>query len=263
MKARCNDIDIHYTVEGDGPWLTMSHSLACDLSMWDEQAKALSKHFKVLRYDTRGHGQTSAPAGPYSLETLAQDAHALMQHLGIRQTHWVGLSLGGMIGQTFTLAHPDMISSLVLADTTSRGIPNAAAMWSERAQTARSQGMQSLLQPTLARWFTPASHQQGLPAIERISQVIVRTPTEGYAGCCEAISQLNLTDRLSAITCPTLVMVGADDQGTPPEMSRIIHEHITGSELLVIPDAAHLANVEQPQAFTQGLMAFLMKVKAS
>ena len=263
MKARCGDIDIHYTIEGDGPWLTMSHSLACDLSMWDVQAKALAKHFKVLRYDTRGHGQSSAPQGPYSLDTLAQDAYALLQHLGIQKTHWVGLSLGGMIGQAFTLAHPETISSLVLADTTSRGVPNAAAMWADRAKAARTQGMQSLLQPTLARWFTPASHESGLPAIQQIAQVILGTPPEGYAGCCEAIAGLDFTERLAAIHCPTLVMVGDQDQGTPPDMSRIIHQHIPGSELLLIANAAHLANVEQPEAFTQGLLNFLLKARGN
>lgn len=261
MQARCGDVDIHYTIKGEGPWITMSHSLACDLSMWDAQAKALSRHFKVLRFDTRGHGQSAVPKGPYSLDALAQDAYLLMQHLGILRSHWVGLSLGGMIGQAFTLAHPDMIQSLVLADTTSRGMPAAAAMWAERARTARSQGMTALLEPTLARWFTAPSRERGLPAIQDIAHVITSTPAEGYAGCCEAIASLDFTDRLSAITCPTLVMVGAEDQGTPPEMSRVIHQQIQGSELLLIPEAAHLANVEQPELFTQGLLDFLLKVK--
>lgn len=261
MKARCGDIDLHYTVEGDGPWITLSHSLACDSSMWDDQMPWLTRHFKVLRFDTRGHGQSSAPQGPYTLDALADDAYHLMQHLGIQHTHWLGLSLGGMIGQTFALKYPQLIQSLGLAATTSRGLPAAAAMWADRARIARTQGMQALLEPTLARWYTAPSREAKLPVIERIAKTILGTPAEGYAGCCEAIAGLDLTDRLSAITCPTLVVVGTEDQGTPPEMSRIIHEHIAGSQLHLIPQAAHLVNTEQPTAFNQVMQDFLLRVK--
>ena len=261
MKARCGDIDLHYTVEGDGPWITLSHSLACDSSMWDDQMPWLTRHFKVLRFDTRGHGQSSAPQGPYTLDALADDAYHLMQHLGIQHTHWLGLSLGGMIGQTFALKYPQLIQSLGLAATTSRGLPAAAAMWADRARIARTQGMQVLLEPTLARWYTAPSREAKLPVIERIAKTILGTPAEGYAGCCEAIAGLDLTDRLSAITCPTLVVVGTEDQGTPPEMSRIIHEHIAGSQLHLIPQAAHLVNTEQPTAFNQVMQDFLLRVK--
>ena len=261
MKARCGEIDLHYTVEGDGPWLTLSHSLACDSSMWDDQMAWLTQHFKVLRFDTRGHGQSSAPNGPYTLEALADDAYHLMQHLGIQQTHWLGLSLGGMIGQTFTLKYPQLIKSLSLAATTSRGLPAAPAMWADRARIARSQGMAPLLEPTLARWYTAPSREAKLPVIDRIAKTILSTPPEGYAACCEAISGLDMTDRLGNIQCPTLVVVGTEDQGTPPEMSRIIHEHIAGSVLHLIPQAAHLVNTEQVTAFDQVLKDFLLRVK--
>lgn len=261
MKARCGDIELNYTIQGEGPWMTLSHSLACDHSMWNDQLEVLSRHFKVLCFDTRGHGASSAPNGPYTLESLADDAFHLMQHLGIQQTHWLGLSLGGMIGQTFTLKYPGMVSSLTLAATTSRGLPAAPALWAERARTARTQGMPALLDSTLARWFTAPSHEARLPVIERIAASILATPAEGYAACCEAISGLDLTDRLGAITCPTLVIVGEDDQGTPPAMSRIIHEHIPGSRLALIAQAAHLVNAERPEAFNQALIEFLLRVK--
>jgi 3-oxoadipate enol-lactonase len=261
MKARCGQIDLHYTVQGEGPWITLSHSLACDSSMWNDQVTLLAQHFKVLCFDTRGHGQSDAPAGPYTLDSLADDAYHLMQHLGIRQTHWLGLSLGGMIGQTFALKYPEHVASLTLAATTSRGLPAAPAMWAERANTARTQGMAALLEGTLARWFTAPSREARLPVIDRIAQTILATPAEGYAGCCEAIAGLDLTDRLHTLTCPTLVIVGEEDQGTPPAMSRIIHEHIAGSSLTLIPQAAHLVNAERPEAFNQALMAFLQRVK--
>jgi 3-oxoadipate enol-lactonase len=261
MKARCGDIDLYYSIEGEGPWLTLSHSLACDSSMWNDQMAVLTQHFKVLRFDTRGHGQSSAPNGPYTLEGLADDAYHLMQHLGIEQTHWLGLSLGGMIGQTFTLKYPQLVKSLGLAATTSRGLPAAPAMWADRARIARTQGMTALLEPTLGRWFTAPSREAKLPVIDRIAQTILATPAEGYAGCCEAIAGLDVTDRLGEIACPTLVVVGTEDQGTPPAMSHIIHEHIAGSQLQLIPQAAHLVNTEQPAAFNQVVMNFLQRVK--
>ena len=120
MKINANGIDINYTVEGEGPWVTLSHSLACNLHMWDEEAKRLSKRYKVLRYDTRGHGESSAPAGAYTLELLADDLHGLLAALGVKATHFVGLSMGGMIGQTYALKYPGMFKSLALCDTTSR-----------------------------------------------------------------------------------------------------------------------------------------------
>jgi 3-oxoadipate enol-lactonase len=261
MKARCGQVDLYYTVQGQGPWITLSHSLACDHTMWHDQLAALTPHFNVLCFDTRGHGQSDAPAGPYTLEALADDAYQLMQQLGIRQTHWLGLSLGGMIGQTFALKYPTMVSSLTLAATTSRGLPAAPAMWAERARTARAQGMPALLEGTLARWFTAPSREARLPVIDRIAQSILSTPAEGYAACCEAIAGLDLTDRLHELNCPAHVIVGTEDQGTPPEMSRIIHEHIRGSQLTLIPQAAHLVNAEQPVAFNQALMDFLLRVK--
>jgi len=127
-----NGIDLHYTIDGSqGPWITLSHSLACNLSAWDAQVELLKNNFRVLRFDTRGHGLSSAPEGPYTLEQLADDVHELFMHLGITQTHWMGISMGGMIGQTYALAHPDVFQSLILADSTSRRPPQAASMWGE------------------------------------------------------------------------------------------------------------------------------------
>ena len=154
MKLDVDDITVHYTIEGEGPWITLSHSLACNLGMWDEQMPVLTRKYKVLRYDTRGHGETSAPSGDYTLEQLADDAKGLLDALGIRRTHWVGLSMGGMIGQTFALKYHGVFQSMVLADTTSRRAPDAAKLWGDRIKIAREQGMAPLIEPTLARWFT-------------------------------------------------------------------------------------------------------------
>ncbi|HYC43845.1 MAG TPA: 3-oxoadipate enol-lactonase [Burkholderiales bacterium] len=256
MKVRTNGIETHYTVEGEGPWLTMSHSLACNLSMWDEQAALLARRFSVLRYDTRGHGESGAPLGPYTLEQLADDAKALFDALGIEQTHWVGLSMGGMIGQVFALKYPGVFQSMVLADTTSRRPPNAAQMWGERVALAREKGMDGVVEGTLARWFTEAYRSERQDVMDRISSDIRRTPVEGFAGCCAAIAKVDVLERLHEIRCPTLVIVGEEDRGTPVDAARKIQESIAGAELVIIPSAAHLSNVEQAQAFNGALMSF-------
>lgn len=260
MKLKANGIDIHYEIEGNGPWLTLSHSLACNLHMWDEQMALLTKKFKVLRFDTRGHGQSSAPAGDYTLDQLADDAKGMLDALGIRETHWIGLSMGGMIGETFALKYPGVFRSLVLADTTSKRPPNAAEMWGERVAIARAQGMAPLVDSTLGRWFTAPYRTARPDVMTRIGGMISTTPPEGYAGCCIAISKIDLTHRLKEIRCPVQIIVGDQDHGTPPEMAREIHANLPGSELVIIPSAAHLSNVEQAEAFNQAIGGFLNKV---
>ena len=151
MKVTANGIDINYEIEGEGPVVTFSHSLACNLSMWDEQVRALESRYRVLRYDTRGHGQTAAPKGQYTLEGLADDLRALLQHLKIEKPHFVGLSMGGMIGQVVTLTDPGLFDRVVLADTGHAQTPETRKQWQERIQTAETKGMQPLVQPTIER----------------------------------------------------------------------------------------------------------------
>ena len=260
MKVDAHGITINYEIEGDGPWLTMSHSLACNLHMWDEQVALLARDFKVLRFDTRGHGKSSAPAGKYTLDELAGDVKALFDALNISRTHWVGLSMGGMIGQTFALKYPGVFHSLVLADTTSRRPPDADQMWGERIRLAQQEGMDALVEATLGRWFTEPYRNARKDVMARIAQDIRATPVTGFAGCCHAISKIDLLDRLKEIQCPVLIMVGEHDHGTPPAMSRAIHENLPGSQLEVIPSAAHLSNIEQADVFNETLTTFLSRV---
>ena len=260
MKVKTNGIETSYSIEGEGPWLTMSHSLGADSSMWDEQAKLLSSRFKVLRYDTRGHGGSSAPKGPYTLEQLADDTKALFDALGIERTHWLGLSLGGMIGQTFAVKYPGIFQSMVLADTSSRQPPGAAQTWGDRVKLVREKGMEGVVDTTLARWLTEPFRKSHKDVTERVAAGIRATPVEGFAGCCEAIAALNVTDRLKAVDCPTLVIVGEEDQGTPPAAAKVIQENIRGAELMIIPAAAHLANINQPEAFNTALTSFYDRV---
>jgi 3-oxoadipate enol-lactonase len=237
----------------------MSHSLACDLHMWDEQAAMLAKDFTVLRFDTRGHGESDAPAGEYTLEMLAEDAKGLLDAMGIKSCHWVGLSMGGMIGQAFALGYPAVFKTLVLADTTSRYPPEAGSVWKERIATVHAKGMDAVVEGTLARWFTDGFRSERRDVCSRIEAMIRATPVAGYAGCCHAIPRINFTSRLKEISCPTMIIVGEQDAGTPVELAREIHAAMPGSELVIIPSASHLSNIEQPQAFNRALGEFLAR----
>jgi 3-oxoadipate enol-lactonase len=228
--------------------------------MWDPQMPVLTGKFKVLRFDTRGHGQSSAPAGEYTLEQLADDVKGLLDSLGISQTHWAGLSMGGMIGQAFALKYPGVFQSMVLADTTSRRPPDAHKMWGDRIQVAREKGMDALVESTLARWFTEPYRNSRKDVMQRIGDGIRATPVNGFAGCCHAISKVDYLDRLKEIKCPALIMVGEHDHGTPPEAARVIQQNLPGSELKIIPSAAHISNIEQTQVFNEAMLGFLNRV---
>ena len=257
MKANIGGIEMHYEVSGSGPWLTLSHSLGANLGMWDAQLEVLNQHFTVLRYDIRGHGQTQASEGPYTLEQLADDAHGLLKHLGVARTHWIGLSLGGMIGQVFAIRYPKLIDHAVIADSTGKAAPNAPTMWGERATLARTQGMGALVQPTLSRWFTDPYREQQPAVMARIGDMIESTSVEGYAGCCAAISVIHTLEGLQQLNVPGLVIVGDQDLATPPALSEQIHQHWPKSHYVVLKDAAHMASVEQAQAFNAAVMQFL------
>lgn len=259
-KAQVNGIDIAYTIDGPRnpvrPWLVFAHSLACDHSMWDEQAVSFATEFNVLSYDVRGHGASSAPAGEYTLEPLADDLRGLLDALGIGRCHFVGLSLGGMIGQMAALR----FATLTLADTSGRYPPEMKPAWAQRIAAVRAElGMQAVVAATLERWFTAPYRARGGGWLLHIGGLIRKTPVNGYVGCIHAISRLNLTTRLANIGCPVLVVVGAEDQGTPPSMAEEIAQAIDGAKLIVIPGAAHLSNVEQPERFDAALREFLAR----
>jgi len=259
MRITANGISMHYTLNGpaSAPVVTLSHSLATNLTMWEPQVSVLAARYRVLRYDTRGHGGTDAPKGAYSLDLLAEDARALLGALGIERTHFIGLSMGGMIGQVLALKHPEMLRSLILCDTSSRIPPEARPMWEERIRTTEQQGMEPHVEPTVGRWFTAPFAAKNPEIAESVRVMIRQTKPEGYVGCCHAIKALDLTDRLSAVAVPTLIVVGEDDPGTPVAASRAIHERIKGSALVILKSASHLSNIEQSEAFTKALLDFL------
>ncbi|QFS90475.1 3-oxoadipate enol-lactonase 2 [Mycobacterium sp. THAF192] len=234
-----------------GPVVVLSNSLGSTHRMWDAQLAALNERFTVVRYDTRGHGASPVPAGAYSIDDLTDDLVALLDRLGVQRAHVVGLSLGGMTAMRLAARNPERVHRLALLCTGAQ-LPPAQA-WTDRAATVRAGGSVAVADAVVERWFSPgyAGDRAGWRAM------VAATPTEGYAGCCEAIAKLDLREQLSSITAPTLVIAGADDPATPPAKLAEIADAIKDSRLLVVDDAAHLANVEQPQIITPALIEHL------
>lgn len=259
MRVMVNGIHVNYEISGKegAPVVMLSHSLGSDMSMWNPQTRPLRRHYRILLYDTRGHGGSDAPKGAYTLEQLGEDALGLLDALSFDAVHWVGLSMGGMIGQYMALNHSDRIRKLALCDTAAAIAPETQPVWEERLQMVRKGGMQALVDSTLERWFTPPYLSQSRPEVELIREHFLSTPVSGYIGCTEAIRRLDYLERLSEIRLPTLIMVGEEDQGTPVSASRAMHERIPDSRLVVLPSAAHLSNIEQAGAFNEALMEFL------
>jgi len=259
MRIKTATINTHYELSGpkNAPVVMLSHSLGSNLHMWDPQMTALETKYQVLRYDTRGHGASDVPGGAYTLDQLVSDAVALMDALGIEKVNFVGLSMGGMIGQGLALKHADRVARLALCDTSAYMPPEAQPIVQERIDTARKEGLAALVDGTLARWFTPPYLKKKGPGVDMIRNIFLTLPLAGYIGCTEAIRRLNYIDELARIKIPTLVVVGADDPGTPVAAAQAIHERIAGSRLLVIPSASHLSNIEQAEAFNQNLAGFL------
>lgn len=251
---------LHYAVSGrnGAPWLVLSHSLAADMSMWDAQLPMLETWFQVLRFDTPGHGQSDVPAEDISIEMMAERVAGLMDQLAIEKAHFMGLSLGGMLGLGLAIARPERVLSLVLADTTAAHVLAAAPMWADRAKSVDEGGMQAVVDGTLHRWFTPAFSEAQPARLVQIRQMILATPPKGFSAACRVIPRMNFTPRLKEISCPTLVIVGAEDEATPPSHSQVLQQRIPGASLTTLAGAAHVSAVEQPQAFNQALQAFYL-----
>jgi 3-oxoadipate enol-lactonase len=262
MRVVANGIVTHYVMEGlaGAPVMTLSHSLAASLEMWEPQVAALTARYRVLRYDTRGHGGSEVPPGAYTLDTLADDVLSLLSALGVQRTHFVGLSMGGMIGQALALKRPDVVTSLVLADTSCRMPPESGPLWEARIALAESQGTAALADGTIERWFTRPFIERAPEVVERVRMLIRTTPPQGFVGCSHAIRALDYAARLHEIRVPTLIIVGQEDQGTPVAASELMHAAIAGSKLVILPSAAHLSNVEQAERFNHVVLDFLQSV---
>jgi 3-oxoadipate enol-lactonase len=262
VKIRANGLDTEYLLEGpaDAPVVTFGHSLAANLHLWDAQAQALAGRYRVLRYDIRGHGGTDVPPPPYTLEQMADDLHGLLQALDIGETHFVGLSMGGLIGMTMALRFPRAVQSLVLADTTACYGPERKPMWDDRIRVAEAEGVGPLLDRTMEAWFTAPFRAERRDVVDRVRAMLAPTDVGGYVGAIRAIGYVDIREDIRDIRCPTLILVGEEDRGTDLGMAKAMHERIPGSVLTVIPRAAHCSCVEAPEAFNRALLDFLGRV---
>ena len=250
-------VPLHHVLEGpeDAPVVVLANSLGTTLRVWDDQASALQARFRLLRYDHRGHGGSPVPPGPYGIEDLGRDVLALLDVLEIERASFCGLSIGGMVGMWVANEAPERIERLVLSCTSARlGPPET---WEKRATTVRAEGMGAVADAVVEHWFTPAFHASRPYTVEWAARMLLGTPAEGYAGCCEAIRDMDLSGRLGEIQAPTLVISGADDPAIPRDHAELIRGSIPGARLVVVPKAAHLANVEQPEAVTRAILAHL------
>jgi len=249
------DSRIHYALEGPSgaPILMFSNSLGADFSMWDLQAAEFQKKFRTLRYDTRGHGQSSPAPGPYSIELLGKDVLALLDSLHFYRVHFCGLSMGGMIGMWLGLNAPERLNHLVLCNTGAK--IGTAESWKARIEAVQKRGMKSVASAVIERWFTPAFRQKEPEAISRILKMLEATNPDGYVSCCAAVGDFDCRDQLGRIRTATLVIAGAHDPATPPADGRFLAQNIPAARFVEL-NAAHLSNIEDRDRFTNELAAF-------
>ncbi len=251
-----NGEPFNIVVEGPAtsPALLFSNSLSSNLSMWNPQAEALNEQFRIIRYDSRGHGQSVAGPGPYSIAQLGRDALAVLDALKVEKAHFCGLSKGGMVGQWLLTHAPHRIGRAVLANTAAQMPP--AELWNGRIRNVSQNGMAAIVDATIERWFTPAFVARAPQTIAVIKTMIAATPAVGYGGCCAAIRDMDQREIIRAITTPVLLISGAHDPATTPAMMEMMRARIKGAAWVSL-DAAHISNLEQPDAFTQALKEFL------
>ena len=250
---------INHRVDGAaGPWVTFVTGIANDLSLWDGQVPALERGFKCLRYDLRGHGGSEATAGDYSLEMLVRDLQALLDSLDVKRTHLIGLGLGGAIAQAFAIEHPDRLHSLMPCCCRARMVPDFAAMWHKLRETVRLNGLESIVEPTVQRWFSEEFKAAHPEVLESVRRMIRRTTLDGYLGVTAAFLVLDVEDQLGRIAAPTLYVSGAEDKlGGPPALMSKLSEKVPGARHLSVPNAAHIANIQNPDGFNPVLEDFL------
>lgn len=245
-----------YRIEGsdDAPWLILSNPLGTHFEVWAPQMPALRKRFRVLRYDTRGHGRSSVPPGPYSIEQLGEDVSALMDHLEIPQAHFCGISMGGMTGLWFAVNRPARVDRLVLGSVTARA--GSPEMWGQRIDTVNREGMAAIVPAIIERWFTADYRRHAHREVDLVREMLLQMHTVGYAACCAALRDMDLREVLFAIRAPTLAMVGTHDKSIPPQDGKLVADRIAGARYVEL-DAAHLSNWEAADVFTDNLIDFL------
>jgi len=248
---------MHAEIEGPehAPVLMLSNSLGTDLHMWDEQVAPFTAHFRLVRYDRRGHGKSSVPKGPYSMDQFGRDVLAVLDGLGIERANWCGLSMGGMVGIWLGANAPQRLGKLILSNTSSYFADKT--VWNDRIKLVREKGLSAVVETTMERWFTKGFRERSPERMAPIRRMFLATSVEGYAACGEAIRDMDLRPLLARITAPTLVIAGRYDAGTPLEAGEFIAQHIPKARLAVL-ETAHIANIEQPKIYADTVLEFLL-----
>ena len=262
MKVSVGEFQLNCEIDGKegAPWVTFSHALGNNLTLWDEQVDILKKDYRILRYDHRGHGGSDAPPGPYSFNDLMRDACTLLDYFEIKKTHWVGLSIGGMLGYGMAQNHGDRLLSLVACDARPDAPPDYAAYFQYRIDTVRKSGMEGIVEPTIQRWFTPEFVAANPPSLDKVREMLRSTNPVGHEGCCEALKLLAFGSGLRKVQVPTLIIGGAQDKGAPPEALAEAAAVIPNCRHVVVDGAGHITNIENPEAVNGSLTAFLKEV---
>jgi 3-oxoadipate enol-lactonase len=247
-------IHIETTGSDSAPALMLSNSLGTNLHMWDDQVGEWSKHFRVIRYDRRGHGLSGAPKGPYSMERFGRDVLSVLDALGIEKTHWCGLSMGGMVGQWLGANAPERIGKLILSNTNAYYADKK--VWNDRIRFLEANPLEKLVDANMERWFTAGFRARAPQAIARMREIFLTTNKDGYVACCQAIRDMDFRASNPSIAAPTLVIVGAKDPATPPSQGEAIAAAIPGAKVISF-EAAHIANMEQPAPYAKAVLDFL------
>jgi 3-oxoadipate enol-lactonase len=262
MRIKTNGISLEVTRSGpsSAPCIVLAHGIATDHHLWDGVAADLSRSYDVVSYDARGHGGSDAPEGPYTLEMLGLDALGLLDAIGVERAHFVGLSMGGMVGLGLALDHPQRLKSLVVCDARASAPPEYKTSWQERSAAVRDGGIEQIVEPSVSRWFA-APFKADPVRMEAARAMVRRTSTMGYRGCAAALQDLAYGDRLTRIVCPTLYLVGSDDSGAPPAAMRAMAEATENARYVEIENAGHLSALEQPEAVSEAIQRFVEGVE--
>lgn len=257
MKVmRVNGVALHYADKGpaDGPVIVFANSLGTDFRLWDDVVRRLAGKFRIVRYDKRGHGLSGCPPGPCSVADLAADIASLMDELGIANSLFVGISIGGMIAQQLALARPDLVAAAVLSNTGSK--IGSAEMWDQRIAAVREGGVDAIGDAVIERWFSQDYRSRNALQVRAWREMLGRTPADGYAACCEALKRADLTGEVEGLKQPLLFIAGSEDGSTPPALVKGTADRIHGSRFRLFEGAGHLPCVEQPERYAETIMEF-------
>jgi 3-oxoadipate enol-lactonase len=257
MKIKANGININYQVDGPegAPWIVFSNSLATSMAMWDEQAAALKDKYRVLRYDQRGHGATDAPSGRYAFDTLLADALALLDALSVKKGSFAGLSMGGATALGLAERHPEHFERIIVCDSPCQSTPQSSQQWEERIAIAQKDGLEPLVEPTIARWFPPETVAKNSPHLDKVRAMIRATPVNGFIGCAAALAAHDYASAIATVKCPVLFMTGEKDGATAS--MRKLGEKLPGSKFVELAGAGHISNMDRPAEFTKAIRDFM------